>query len=72
MDIQASSLSHLAFGGSSTAGWPAASGPRESTQDAAGWFQGDASSARIALPGRLPDTLDVATLAQRVLMHLAA
>ena len=72
MDINTSSLAHLAFGTSLSAGWPAAPGSSESTQDAAAWFQGDASGARIALSAGLPDTLDVGTLAQRVLMHLTA
>ena len=72
MDIKTTSLAHLAFGGSPAAGWPAAPGSNESTQDAAAWFQGDASGARIALPAGLPGTLDVGTLAQRVLMHLTA
>ena len=72
MDINTSALTHLAFGTSPTRGWPTASGSNEAMQDAAAWFQGDASSARIALPTGLPDTLDVGTLAQRVLAHLSA
>jgi hypothetical protein len=71
MDINTPSLAHLAFGTSSTA-WPAASGSGEPTQDAAAWFQGDASGARITLSPRLADTTDVGTLAQRVLAHLTA
>ena len=72
MDINASSLAHLAFAASPTAGWPAAPASSEVTQDAAAWFQGDASGARITLSAALPDTADVATLAQRVLLHLTA
>ena len=72
MDINTSSLAHLAFGGSPAAAWPTASGANEAARDAATWFQGDASGARIALPAGLPDTLDVGTLAQRVLVHLTA
>lgn len=72
MDINTSSLAHLAFGGPSSAGWPAAPGTHETTQDAATWFQGDASSARISLSAALPNTADVGTLAQRVLVHLTA
>ena len=70
MDINASSLAHLAFAASPS--WPAAPGSTEATQDTAAWFQGDASGARIALSAALPDTADVATLAQRVLVHLTA
>ena len=72
MDINTSSLAHLAFGGPLSADWPAASGTHETTQDAAAWFQGDASSARISLSAALPSTADVGTLAQRVLVHLTA
>jgi hypothetical protein len=72
MDINTSSLAHLAFGSSPNTSWPVAPGSNEATQDAAAWFQGDASGARIALPTGLPDTLDVGTLAQRVLTHLTA
>ena len=72
MDINTSSLAHLAFGVSLNAGGPAATGSFESTQDATAWFQGDASGARIALSAGLPDTADVGTLAQRVLQHLTA
>lgn len=72
MDINTSSLAHLAFGVPSPAGWPAAPGTSEPTQDAAAWFQGDASSARISLPTALADTTDVGALAQRVLVHLTA
>ncbi len=72
MDINTSALSHLAFGPSPATGWPDAPGSHEATQDAAAWFQGDASGARIGLPAGLPDTRDVGTLAQRVLMHLTA
>jgi hypothetical protein len=72
MDINASSLAHLAFGIPPTAGWPAAPGSNEPTQHAAAWFQGDASGVRIALSAGLPDTTDVGTLAQRVLDHLTA
>ena len=72
MDINTSSLAHLAFGGSSNAGWPATRGADERTQDAAAWFQGDASGARITLSAAMPDTADVAALAQRVLQHLTA
>ena len=71
MDINTSSLAHLAFGTSSTP-WPAASAASQSTQDAAAWFQGDASGARITLSAGLADTTDVGTLAQRVLAHLTA
>ncbi len=72
MDINTSSLAHLAFGASVATGWPGAPGPNESTRDAAAWFQGDASGARIALSAGLPDTADIGTLAQRVLQHLTA
>lgn len=72
MDINASSLAHLAFSASPTAGWPASPGVDEATQDAAAWFQGDASGARIALSTALHESADVATLAQRVLVHLTA
>ena len=72
MDINTPSLAHLAFGASTTAGWPAAPGTSEGMQDAAAWFQGDASGARITLSAGLPDTTDVGTLAQRVLQHLIA
>ncbi len=70
MDINTSSLAHLAFGASLNGGLNAAS--TESTQDAAAWFHGDASGARITVSTSLPDAADVATLAQRVLAHLTA
>ncbi len=70
MDINTPSLAHLAFGTSSPP-WPATSSS-EATQDAAAWFQGDASGARITLSAGLADTTDVGTLAQRVLAHLTA
>ncbi len=72
MDIHTSSLAHLAFGASPTTDWPGAPGSHDAAQDAAAWFQGDASGARIALRGGLPDTRDIGTLAQRVLAHLTA
>ena len=72
MDINASSLAHLGLGIAPSAGWPAAPGSNEPAPDAAAWFQGDASGARIALSAGTPDTTDVGTLAQRVLDHLTA
>ena len=72
MDINTPSLVHLAFGTSPAASWPGTSGADERMQDAAAWFQGDASGARITLSAGLPDTTDVGTLAQRVLAHLTA
>ena len=72
MEINAPSLAHLAFGVPPSAGWPAAPGSNEPTQDAATWFRGDASGVRIALSASLPGTTDVGTLAQRVLDHLTA
>ena len=72
MDINTSSLAHIAFGGSSNVDWPATRGASESTRDVAAWFQGDASGARITLSAAMPDTADVAALAQRVLQHLTA
>ena len=71
MDINTPSLAHLAFGTSPTH-WPTTSGAVETTQDAAAWFQGDASGARITLSAGLADTTDVGTLVQRVLAHLTA
>ncbi len=71
MDIPASALAHLAFGVSSPSR-PAGPSPDEATQDAAAWFQGDASGTPIRLSAGLPDTTDVAALAQRVLAHLNA
>ena len=72
MDITPSSLAHLAFGIPPSAGWPAAAGSHEPTQDAAAWFQGDASGTRITLSAGLPEGADIGTLAQRVLAHLTA
>jgi hypothetical protein len=72
MDITPSSLAHLAYGIAPSSGWPATTGSPEPTQDAAAWFQGDASGTRITLPAGLPDVADVGTLAQRVLAHLTA
>ena len=71
MDINTPSLAHLAFGTSSTP-WPSTPGSSEAAQDAAAWFRGDASGARITLSTGLADTADVVTLAQRVLAHLTA
>jgi hypothetical protein len=72
MDITSSSLAHL---GSLDGGWLAPSTSAafdEGAHDAASWFRADASATRIALPAAPPDTTDVASLARRVLAHLAA
>ena len=72
MDIHTFSLAHLGLVAPPSAGWAAAPGSDEPAQDAAAWFQGDASGARIMLPSGLADVADVRTLAKRVLVQLTA
>lgn len=70
MDITSSSLAHLGL----SSGWPVPStsgASDEGAHDPASWFRADASAARIALPASTPEARDVASLAQRVLAHLA-
>ncbi|HEX7687022.1 MAG TPA: hypothetical protein VF453_04895 [Burkholderiaceae bacterium] len=71
MDITSSSLAHLGL----SSGWSAPStvgAVDEGAHDPASWFRADASAARIALPAATPEAADVASLARRVLAHLAA
>jgi hypothetical protein len=59
--------------GSPAGGWPAPpAAADDGLPDPASWFRADASAARIALPAAAPDAVDVASLARRVLAHLAA
>jgi len=72
MDISTSPFAHLAPGALPLGGWAATPGAHEPAQDAAAWFQGDAGGARITLSAAQAHAADVATLAQRVLVHLTA